>query len=88
MPLVTPEPPAQWCWLSQAGVEWCFGPVDHPEPVDVPAIQRKYSTGVICGLNDCIELPPKKIWTCADRSRILLTAEDGTKHCIKLLGGK
>lgn len=22
-------------------------------------------------------------WTCMDQSRILLTAEDGTKHCIK-----
>ena len=22
-------------------------------------------------------------WTCADKSRILLTAEDGTKHCVK-----
>lgn len=22
-------------------------------------------------------------WTCADKSRILMTAEDGTKHCIK-----
>lgn len=23
-------------------------------------------------------------WTCADKSRILLTAEDGERHCIKL----
>ena len=24
-----------------------------------------------------------KRWTCADKSRVLLTAEDGTRHCIK-----
>jgi len=28
-------------------------------------------------------------WTCADKSRVLLTAEDGTKHCILFnQGGK
>lgn len=39
------------------------------------------SGGVVDG-DDCIftELPH---WTCAEKSRILLTAEDGTKHCIK-----
>lgn len=26
-------------------------------------------------------------WTCSDKSRILLTAEDGTRHCVKF-GGK
>lgn len=25
----------------------------------------------------------KQRWSCSDKSRILLTAEDGTKHCIK-----
>jgi len=27
-------------------------------------------------------------WICSDKSRILLTAEDGTKHCIKFGGVK
>lgn len=30
----------------------------------------------------CQDHPPQ-IWTCADKSRILLYAEDGTRHCLK-----
>lgn len=61
-----------------------------PEPMDVPAIQEDlwYEEGwretdrcFVGGgtvLHTC-----KNSWTCSDPSRILLTAEDGTKHCIK-----
>jgi hypothetical protein len=47
------------------------------EPVDVPAVQGK----------QCLTNPPKTCWlersTCADKSRVLLTSEDGKKHCVK-----
>lgn len=26
----------------------------------------------------------KHVWTCVDKSRVLLRAEDGTLHCVKL----
>jgi hypothetical protein len=50
-----------------------------PEPMDVPAIQ---SGAMICDIYG--EYPQgcrSKGWTCADKSRILETAEDGTKWC-------
>jgi len=40
------------------------------EPMDIPAISHHGA-----------EWMP--IWTCADKSRVLLTSEDGKKHCIK-----
>lgn len=57
---------------------------------DVPAIQDRYimhrkGEGWECGLNACFA--PEDIYgfrpSCADKSRILLTAQDGTNHCIK-----
>lgn len=60
------------------------------EPMDVPAVE------VIDHKDDwyymkTYDVPEqeemfrgdRKRWTCADKSRILLTAEDGTKHCVK-----
>ena len=56
-----------------------------PEPVDVPAIKQSPETlitPIICGGKcDPLHIPAR--WICADKSRILLTAEDGTKHCVK-----
>lgn len=63
--------------------------VDCPEPMDVPATTRKQvehhagdSWG--CGMLACttdkdiyIDVP-----TCADKRRVLLTSEDGKKHCV------
>ena len=49
-----------------------------------------------CFGNGCAPVPKGKItcevikdyeWSCRDKSRILLTAEDGSKHCVKF-GGK
>lgn len=51
------------------------------EPVDVPAIEvfTAEEIQVRCQkLGAC-----SQVWTCADKARILLTAEDGTRHCIK-----
>jgi hypothetical protein len=64
------------------------------EPVDVPAIQVPTNRAPDCGsyFNDqpmwrqgeyCTTERPL-IWTCADKSRILETAEDGTKWCRKV----
>ena len=68
-------------------------------PVDVPPISEKYwmQTIMIC-MDTCpapnISLTPPKdndgSWreytspTCADRTRFLMTSEDGIKHCISL----
>lgn len=48
-------------------------------------------------ISGCVECVPVQLcdlkkhveyhYTCADKSRILLTAEDGTRHCVKF-GGK
>jgi hypothetical protein len=66
-------------------------------PIDVPAIERPvlfvddwhncppdYGVGVSTSSQaserySCI---PPRGWTCADRRRILLTSEDGRKHCV------
>jgi len=70
------------------------------EPIDVPAIteshEEEYGTTDWC--NDCdgfyctsMACDPHakhtvQTVTCKDKSRILLTAEDGTKHCISFKG--
>lgn len=63
------------------GLETCVRV--EPEPTDASAIVIGASLGYRC--NDagvCIDgMVP--VYSCADKSRILLTAEDGTKHCIK-----
>jgi hypothetical protein len=57
-----------------------------PEPMDIPAISEAYpacehyslwSWGIKCDKPIIGHAP-----TCADTRRILLTAEDGSKHCI------
>ena len=58
-------------------------------PMDVPAIEHisRIENGISCFSSntgkpmDC--RPAERTWTCADKSRVLLTAEDGTRHCIK-----
>jgi len=56
-------------------------------PMDVLAIQEERPSPYPCNLSSapftvCIT-GTEKVWTCADKSRVLLTAEDGTRHCIK-----
>ena len=66
---------------------------------DVPAVQRwihnnqwigSCSVGTDKGVRACTAAEAKQFhtgddlkWTCTDKSRILLTAEDGSKHCVK-----
>lgn len=60
-------------------------------PMGVPAIRENKLThhkgdpchtmgAMYCSYNADVYGP---VWTCADKSRVLLTAEDGTRHCIK-----
>ena len=70
------------------------------QPVDVPPVTEEYGPlGVdFCDMG-CVFVPggtspfpdgPKPHrqtrFTCADKTRFLMTAEDGRKHCIKLSG--
>ena len=64
--------------------------------VDIPAIQE---TRQVCQLSKTTflcagsslgsacpcpyEYQPAQVWTCADKSRVLLTSEDGVRHCIR-----
>lgn len=65
-----------------------------PEPMDVPAIRGNADVIIladgpakiqVCDRGECRDhLPPQKqVWTCSDKSRILLTDESGGKHCVK-----
>ena len=59
------------------------------EPMDIPAVKVCEETKAVYTAEEwrtmirggCITGIPKL--TCADESRILLTAEDGSKHCLK-----
>jgi hypothetical protein len=83
---------------NPATVKLCMalGPWDSCAEPDVPAIQEtrqecKRNNDYLCPAGalgsacPCgYSYQPVKESTCADKSRILLTAEDGSKHCIKL----
>jgi hypothetical protein len=59
---------------------------EKPEPIDVPAIILKCTPGSPWGTECCDGKWPycheEGITTCADKRRILLTAEDRSKHCV------
>ena len=62
------------------------------EPQDVPAVHEDYiqfhkGQWISGGISAAEDIHADR-WTCQDKSRILLTAEDGTKHCIKFGGAK
>lgn len=71
---------------------------EKPEPVDVPPITEEYGNPgfEMCDMDNCVWVEganPSRLdegWhrrtrlTCADKSRFLMTSEDGKKHCIKL----
>lgn len=69
------------------------GIISKSEPMDVPAIILKCSNpsfddpdpqhGTECCDGKWPYCHPEGITTCADKSRILLTAEDNSKHCVK-----
>ncbi|HXF12244.1 MAG TPA: hypothetical protein VN517_03765 [Terriglobales bacterium] len=75
-----------------------------PSPSDVPPIMEEYgSLGTeVCDGGRCVWLEVDKLSrldeglyrrtrpTCADKTRFLMTSEDGKKHCIRIeaLGGK
>lgn len=67
-------------------------------PIDVPPIQEEYGKPgfKFCDMGQCSFYEDDKVnelgmtpirrsrITCADKTRFLMTAEDGSKHCIKL----
>jgi hypothetical protein len=59
------------------------------EPPDVPAIEGKHQEASVCSDSTIKGLPSGKKWCtdttygCADKSRILLTAENGQRWCHK-----
>lgn len=56
------------------------------EPMDVPAFQSgQYQVCRGLGSEHCTG-PQMPEWSCRDKSRVLLTAEDGSKHCISFKG--
>jgi len=77
---------------------------DDAQPVDVPPIREEYGKpGVnFCDMGSCTWMdadpshpnaltptPHRRTrLTCADRTRFLMTAEDGSKHCIALSPAK
>ena len=55
--------------------------------LDVPAIEEERPSPHPCNLSRgpfsvCIT-GPEKVWTCQDKARVLLTSEDGVRHCIR-----
>src|SRR5208337_4479162 len=69
------------------------------KPIDVPAIQEPWldapknpgeypycestGSGMIGGMGYVRSKGPPLRWTCADKSRVLLTDEQGNRHCVK-----
>lgn len=78
--------------IATGGDDWMWqGGVGHAGPSDIPAIQvvdsyllvclpNKHPFGCEIGKGDKV---PSHRYSCADKSRILLTSEDGKKHCVK-----
>lgn len=68
-----------------------------PDPVDVPAVQETTTEPQNCSLSmmwpsprdgwlkegGCGSKRPL-VWTCRDKSRVLLTSEDGVRHCFRV----
>jgi hypothetical protein len=53
------------------------------QPMDVPAITIGVKLGWNCNKDGgCID-GPVEVYSCADKARILLTDEQGGKHCVK-----
>lgn len=86
-------PAGDYCEFDQLGPS----PDDHtkeiqsPKAVDVPPITEEYGNPgyEVCDMGNCVwtEAPEGKRRTrstCADKTRFLMTSEDGKKHCIKL----
>ena len=73
----TAQKPSVACYTAEncsTCAKFCEVIYPKPEPIDVPAIMKgRWS--------DSSHF--EGAYTCADRSRILLTSEDGKEHCIK-----
>ena len=66
-----------WTWFLAMMMAWQLY-------LDVPAVQEDHLVpNPVCVLSSGCDQVKTKYWTCADKSRVLLTAEDGSKHCVK-----
>ena len=83
---------ALWVWQGKLILETCKpNMAPRPEPIDVLAVQDTIPIAerAACGPAPCTKaacfsvcMPPEtKFWTCADKKRILLTAENGDRWC-------
>jgi hypothetical protein len=91
---ITPSPdPSGWREITDLRIV-CAGQAVNSEPQDVPAIQQTDVQPDLCttcsGPGICTtvacEFPAKHAvtsWSCAEKSRVLLTDESGGKHCVK-----
>lgn len=98
MPLVEPLPPKHYARAcdERKVPSYCVPePMDVPA-IQATAPDSGQLSGplVLRDPNNCVDgwinnelygthCASRKYWTCADESRILLTAEDGTRHCVK-----
>jgi hypothetical protein len=78
---------ALFCLLLAQATPPTIGDMKPAVPVDVPAITITVPADHPCNLKSpyavCLTGPETR-WTCEDKTRILLTAEDGTKHCVAI----
>jgi len=100
---IPPESHEIKCWGIREDKTPGFVPCPEPQDVPAVPEQAEVSLGTECVI-DPIPLEGKARreatktchevigheprWTCSDRSRILLTAEDGSKHCVKFGAGR
>lgn len=71
--------------LTPKGYVFNFDPSWHPdEPIDVPAIQTDQPCGRMYPSGHMMVCEATHGWSCADKSRILLTSEDGKRWCHKV----
>ena len=70
------------CGMITCTMAYCLKSPSQPEPMDVPAeyvCKANIKPSEICPATDGLD---PYVPTCADKRRVLLTSEDGRKHCI------
>jgi hypothetical protein len=75
------DPPIHAYHCSNGVIQTC-NPIPVDAPIDVPPIEEKVLSTESCsyGIWTCTWIR----YTCSDKTRFLMTSEDGTKHCIRI----
>ena len=75
-------------WRSRGTSARVWSNMSVGQEFDVPAIEEIRPARFPCNLtptgSTACTTGDESYWTCADKSRVLLQAEDGTRHCISL----